>query len=403
MSKIKEFFSNLNNKIGKLSKLTLLLIVVVYTLALVGVYALVNHSQSYITIPQYSHAFFNEEINPQITMIANTSVDGNDIKVKYTVSVSIYGRINETSSADPQYKISNFKMSAATVSNVKSNVINNMYYFTEHSANNTPIVHTYTVDCTSVGQHPSSFYTMLQYKKGTNSKIATYKEEVMLQPTASDIESLNASYAANAGTNATAIDFSKVESKLGNLQFIAKENDDSTAYSMGAKITMASLSYQSRYHIDMQSWVETTTEDYLPFIGVYSYSNQKQNFVQSGRTMPKDAKPKYICAKLVYYYSENEYDTFYFKQDITALSTSFVTNPNVGEEVGAVEEKPSQTLNVLFGCLAGLVAVVLTIVTVTLINKYKKSKNQEDEAQLDDQADTDENPDQTGEDEKGEK
>ena len=51
---------------------------------------------------------------------------------------------------------------------------------------------------------------------------------------------------------------------------------------------MENLNYESKHHIDMQTWVETSTGEMLPFIGAYGYSNQRSNYVQSGRELYKE-------------------------------------------------------------------------------------------------------------------
>ena len=52
-------FSKLNQRIGKLSKLAIILILAVYALALVGIYALVSVTKSYLVITEYEHVYWD--------------------------------------------------------------------------------------------------------------------------------------------------------------------------------------------------------------------------------------------------------------------------------------------------------------------------------------------------------
>lgn len=370
----KNFFKRLNDKIAKLNKTTMILILAAYALVLGLLYTVVSRSKTYITIPNYSHVYFNENINPQISIIAirNFDDDGNE-KLKYTVSVSIYGRINESSTSDPGYAINEFKMSATTTEELNSIDVDSMYYFTEQSSYSTPTTHSYTIDNSTIKQHPLGFYTLLEYKKAGVSYIDTFKEDVFLQPLASEKALMDAYYDANKDVENTSINITDKEgNKIGNLQIVARDGDNE--YLGSLKITMDTLNYQSRHHIDMQTWVETQGGEYLPYVGVYGYSSQKSNYTQNGRSISKNINPKYVCAKLVYYFGPDDYKEFYFKQDITKLGQAFSSNPLVGDGDNEVPEKNNTWKYVLIGAAIGVVAAVAVVGTVVLVIKKKESK-----------------------------
>ena len=135
------WFSKFNNKLEKLSRTTLILLLIVYACVLGGIYALVSLTRSYIVVPNYEHVYFDEEVNPQITIIGRRTFDSdNKMTLKYSVNVSVYGRISTASTSDPGYALTDFKMSAATVASTTSKNPANMYYFTEYKTYTTPTV-----------------------------------------------------------------------------------------------------------------------------------------------------------------------------------------------------------------------------------------------------------------------
>ncbi len=373
------FFQKVNNNINKLSKTSLILIVFVYAIALACVYALFNTNDDYIVTPNYKHVQFDENINPQISIVAIRNFDSNNkMTLKYQISANIYGRISEESEIDPYYQITNFKMSASTVENTKSKKENSVYYFQEQNSYKTPVTHSYTIDNSTVDQHPSIFYVLLQYKKAGVEKISTFKEEVMLQPSSNDIEKLE-NYYLNNGSLVSSINFkNKSDVVIGNLQFIS--TDVGTEYNAGVKISMKELSYATRHHIDMQSWIETSTGEYLPFVGVYSYSSQKSQYSQSSKSINKQLNPKYICAKLKYYYSDTEYDEFYFKQDITNLADAFSSTPLVGDDLDnndIASPNKTKTFEIFCGCAIGVVGTIVAIAVIYFVIRKKDTKEKE--------------------------
>lgn len=383
----KSFLSELNSKINKISKTFLLLICVVYALVLGCIVTITVVEQDYTIVPSYEHVYFNEDINSQITLIpVRTFDDDGNMTLKYTVRVYVYGRISSSSTADPGYTIKNLKVSASTVSKVSNKKTDKMYYFTEYNSYTTPVQHSYTIDNSSIDQHPYAFYTQLQYRKGGKNIIATFKENVLLQPDSTDITSIDSYYAANSEVaNLSAITFNDQENNaLGTLQFIATDDTEDGVYTMGTKITMNTLNYSSRHHIDMQSWIETSdsVRKFLPFIGVYSYSSQKSNYIQSGWDVDKQLNPKYICAKLTYYFSETEYAEYYFKQEISKLTSEFTTSPVTGDNDYSVEDTVKNN-NVLvyvgIGAGIGIIAITATVSIVYVIKTKTKKETENTE------------------------
>lgn len=366
-------FSKLNSKLEKLSKTTLILILVVYALILGGVYALVTVTRSYLVTPEYEHVYFDEQVNPQITIIGRRTYDDEDkMTLKYSVNVSIYGRISAASTVDPGYSLTDFKMSAATVSSLTSKSPSNMYYFTEYKTYTTPTTHYFTIDNSSVSQHPITLYTMIQYKKGGNTAVSTYREDVFLYPEASDIAKIDEYFSLASSENATSRNVvNKNNEQIANVQFIA--SDQGTSYSSGVKITMQNLGYNYKHHIDMQSWILTEDGKYLPFIGVYSYSQQKSNYTQSGISIDKRLNPKYIVSKVRYYFSDSEYSDFYFKQSFDKLPSSFQSAPSAADD----EENPQPNNNkaLTIALLVGLIVVVLGLSTTFAIIIIRKKNN----------------------------
>lgn len=372
-------FSKLNQRIGKLSKLAIILILAVYALALVGIYALVSITKSYLVIPGYEHVYWDEKVNPQITIIGRRTFDDDDnMTLKYSVNVSVYGRISASSTSDPGYALTDFKMSAATTESTTSAVANKMYYFTEYTTYHTPTTHYFTLDNSSVNQHPKTLYTMIQYKKSGASKISTFKEDVFLYPDANDISKFAEYFASTGADTATSRNIKgKNDESIGNIQFIASNQGD--YYSSGVKITMTNLGYSYKHHIDMQSWILTSDGKYLPFIGVYSYCHQKSNYSQSGVSVYKQLNPEYIVSKLRYYYSENEYVDYYFKQEFSKLPANFSTAPSAADEI---EENNKENKTLLIIIIVVLSCLIVACVVFLIVFKKKSNKQVEQKQSL---------------------
>lgn len=376
-------FSKLNNKLEKLSKTTLILILVVYALILGGIYALVTVTRSYLVTPEYEHVYWDEHVNPQITIIGRRTYNEDEsMTLKYSVNVSIYGRINEASSVDPGYSLTDFKMSAATVSSLTSKLPSNMYYFTEYKTYTTPTTHYFTIDNSTTNQHPITLYTMIQYKKGGNTAISTYKEDVFLYPEATDIAKIDEYFSQSGSENATSRNIvDKNNEQIANVQFIT--SDQGTSYSTGVKITMQNLNYNYKHHIDMQSWIVTEDGKYLPFVGVYSYSQQKSNYTQSGIAVDKRLSPKYIVSKVRYYFSEDNYSDFYFKQSFDKLPSSFQSAPSVAEEEQKATPGKSKalitTLIVVGITILLAVTATFTVIIIKKINNNTKTEENNEE------------------------
>ncbi len=378
---IKTFFSNINHKIASLSKIAIMLIIVAYSTVLFALVYVTEPRPDYVPIPTYQHVYFDKTINPQISIIANRTFDEDGkMTLKYSISVNIHGRTSESSNSDPGYKIQNFKMSASLVDTLGSNVIDKMYYFTEQTRYTTPITHSYTIDNSSEAQHPVSFYTLVQYKRNTVTGISTFKEDLMLVASASDIASFNNYYENNTNKEASSYNiYNKNSEKVANIQFTVKQSTTKdNVYNCGVKIAMESLNYKSNHHIDMQTWIETTSGEFLPFIGCYGYSNQRSNYVQSGRELYKELKPKYICIKTVHYYGEEDYKVDYFKQDITKLSESFTSNPSAGDDIQTnVDNQP--LLYVAIGCGVAIISTFVIVILVYFIEKKRNNKEEVEE------------------------
>lgn len=373
-------FSYINNKINSMSKIAILFTIVIYTAVLSMLVIVTEPRPDYISVPSYEHVYFDEKVNPQISIIANRTFDEDgEMTLKYNISVNIHGRISADSNSDPAYSVTNFKMSASLVENLGETKTDKMYYFTEQNRYTTPITHSYTIDNSSESQHPTAFYTLVQYKKNTVTGTATFKEDTMLNATEADKIALNNYYNNNTNKDADSYNiYNKNNEKAANIQFTVKQSSTKdNVYNCGVKISMETLTYESRHHIDMQTWIETSSGELLPFIGVYGYSNQRSNYVQSGRELYKDLKPKYICIKTVHYYGEDDYKVDYFKQDITKLSDSFTSNPNAGDEVqNSPDNNP--VVYIAVGCGVAIVLAFVVVILVYTVNNKKRENDLEE-------------------------
>lgn len=373
--------SKVNRIISKINKTGLILIVACYILILTLALSIIGKDISYVAEPDYKEQYYNNEINPQITIVGkyDFAEDSHNYSTKYSVSVNIAGR--HIDSKDPNYKISSFRMFANTKNSLSANDVNSTYYFTEHTQYSTPITHTFTLDSSSTKQHPSAFYVRLQYLNGDNTKIATFKENVFLQPTSNDIDGMNDWYDANSSKGLSAakiygINDTISEGSVGTLQaqcFMDTEDGKATGiYKAGIRISLNDK-VTSKYHVDMQSWIVTKKGEYLPFIGVYSYTGSYTQFTKSLEDINSNLKPEYIVAKVVFRDDNNKTEyASYFKQNIENIESSFVSNPEVGD--AGVSLSNNHALYVGIAVVAGIVLVGFVICCSYAVVKKNEKK-----------------------------
>lgn len=273
--------SKVNEFILKLSKSAYMFLIIGYLLILTLLVVLVTPKYSYIVVPEYEHVVYNEDIFPQITLVGLRTFDDNDkMTTRYSVQAKLSGRLNDQNN-DSKLDIVRFQMSAYLTTN-------KMYYFTEHTNRTTPISHTYTMSSTDVEKNvPDQFFVKLRYKD-TNGveKIASFLEDVMLTRPAGNYTTNNKIFSTVSPDNADL-----------ELRYRATSSEESYLTS----VSIIVRDQTQKFHVDMQSWIYTEAGEYLPFIGVYGYSDQKYNYTLSNRDVNLKLNPKEIHTYLSYY------------------------------------------------------------------------------------------------------
>ncbi len=368
--------SKINSIISKINKTGLVLIIVCYVGILLFALNLIKSDYTYLNEPNYEHQLYNEEINPQVSIVGLRTFNEEDEQtLKYSISVNIAGRYG-TGSSDPKYKLSNFRMFASTKAKLNDKAPNNTYYFTEHTTFTTPITHTFTVSNEEKGQHPSTFYVRLQYETETETKIATFKEDVFVLPTEGDINAMNDWYKGNFSDDkkisAANIRGVKSEDPIGVIEFqVRKSTEKEGILESGLRIRITD-SNVSKFHIDMQSWIVTKSGEYLPFIGVYGYTGPSLRYTNTYREIDERLNPEYIVAKVVYRdKGTNETEEYsYFKQKITNISDVFSTNVETGSDSG---ERISDDRGLFIAlAIASSVVIFGVVVAVSYVVLKKK-------------------------------
>lgn len=380
----KEFsITSINRIISNVNKTGLIIIIACYVLILILALNVIGKDISYTYEPNYAHQYYNDEINPQITLVGVYDVDSEDrsYTTKYSISVNIAGR--KVDSKDPNYKISSFKMFSSTKKELSSNKVDNTYYFTEHSTYSTPITHTFTLDSSSDKQHPSQFYVRLQYEKGDTTKVETFKEEVFLQPTSDDIDGMNAWYDENKSTAGLSsakiygVNSQASDASVGKLEaqcyMETKDGKQTGTYKAGLRISLNDNA-KDKFHVDMQSWVVTSKGEYLPFVGVYSYTGSSKQFTKSLLDLDSNLKPEYIVAKVVYRDTDNKTEyVSYFKQNIDEIESSFGSTQTPGDAGNYI--KNNKELYMGIAVVAGVVLVGVVISCSYVFVKKSKKEN----------------------------
>lgn len=273
--------NKINDFIMKLSKSAYMFLIIGYLLILTIVIIIATPKYSYIVVPEYEHVVYNEDIFPQVTLVGLRTFDDNDkMTTRYSVQAKLSGRLNEENN-DSKLDILRFQMSAYLTTN-------KMYYFTEHTNRVTPISHTYTMSSTDTEKNiPDQFFIKLRYKDTSGEeKIAAFLENVMLERPV-----------GNYTTNNKI--FSTVSPDEADLELRYRATKNETSYLTSVSIIVRDQT--EKFHVDMQSWIYTESGEYLPFIGVYGYSDQKYNYTLSNRDANLKLEPKEIHTYLSYY------------------------------------------------------------------------------------------------------
>ena len=373
--------SKINRIISKINKTGLILIIAVYVAILSFALSTVGKEISYITEPNYEHQFYNKEITPQITLVGTMEFDEDHGHghTNYSVSVNIAGR--QVDSKDPGYKINSFRMFANTKDELDANKPNSTHYFTEHTTYSTPITHTYSMDGSHGDGNPSTFYVRLQYDKDGVERVTTFKEEVFLQPTSDDIDGMNDWYLINTEKSPSAANIFGVNDQttpVGVIELqVYNETDDNNKetgkYLGGVRITIDDA-INENFHVDMQTWIITEDDEYLPFIGVYNYTGPSKRFTNSSKEIDKQVNPKYFAAKVVYRDETNKTEyVSYIKQDITKIKGTFSTN----QEVGVNGDAGTETTNLRNLYVGIIIASVVSLAVVVFGCSYSHYKKQE--------------------------
>ena len=149
-----------------------------------------------------------------------------------------------------------------------------------------------------------------------------------------------------------------------------EDNKETGKYLAGVRITVDEKNNE-KFHIDMQSWVVTADEEYIPFIGVYNYTGPSKRFTNSGKEIDERVNPQYIVVKVVYRDETNKTEyASYIKQDISLVKGTFSTNQEVGVNGDAGNQVDSN--RELF--LAITIATVLSLALAVACISYSYTK-----------------------------
>lgn len=386
--KINFSISKINNIISKLNRTGIILIVVCYIILLMFVLSTIGKDISYIVEQNYEHVYYDDEISPQLVIKGlRTYNEENEQTLKYEISVNIAGRLVD--GTDPKYKISNFRMSSSTVSRLTDEKPNSTYYFTEHTTYSTPVNHSFTVDNSDKGQHPSSMYVRLQYVDGNKTKVSTFKEDIFVQPTEADILNMNNWYDENNNIDENNPENNVTPSvtMISGCNDISKqigifevsnymeevEGKETGIYKTNFRIRITD-SEVSKFHIDAQAWVVNEAGEYLPFFGIYNYTGYSKTYRSSSVNLNSKVKPVYIVAKVNYRDDANKtFNTSYFKQDIKNIRQTFATNPEIGV-TPQIDASESRLMNTIITISATLGATLVLVGGIYIYNKQKQKK-----------------------------
>jgi len=291
-----------------------------------------------LVIPEYSHELYNSEINSHMAIIAQRTYDSDDVET-LNYRVIFYNQGRYIGGSEPGYRISSFSAKSGMVKGLATDEIQEMYYFTEQTGS-TSTSHNFTVSTSDGTKHPKYFYSRLQYRVGSENKVATFQEEVMLTPENKDIERWNKVYqdvisvksdeykqltGEDATNKMSEIKSLNIENKdgtrVGSAQFTVTRDESNGKYSCTLRVNKEDRT--SPYHIDCQSYIETTNGKYLPFIGVYNFSSDHDYYNSGSYSLYDETKGAYLCIKVVFYDADGNSTTSYYKQELSLLTSAF--------------------------------------------------------------------------------
>lgn len=285
--------AKLNNTIGALNRLTLMILVLVYGAVLFTVGMIASPKAQTTVIPEYDHIEYSEDVSLALAVFNNYPLTWTETS-KNTIGVNAYIFRRTGMQAHNM----EFKLRALLDDGF-------MYYFTQMNGYDAPITHTYTMQ--NVSKMPESFFMHLRY-----TDVNAQRQEYSFKE---DLLTLSKKELVNYNDTNESEDIGIVLNFTENKEFNSETSQNEViSYRVDFGIDIANKDQQ--YHVDVQSWVVSENQEIYPFIGYYNYSNKSTNIRMSNRMLPARLNPEFMYVRVQYYTTSSTLTDQYTMEEI---------------------------------------------------------------------------------------
>lgn len=278
---MKKYVGAINKKINSLNKITLMILVLLYSVILGLTVTFVKGKEDYNNplIPKYDHINYNDAISTTYQIVHQYSFNSKD---EMSVSVGVNARLYTRPGM-----VANKRefMTKALLDN------NRMYYFTQYSGYNYSVIHNQLIS-TKDNSSPVTLYSSMEYFDADGvKKYNSFKEDILTLKN----EDLEGYYSEN-------------KSEIIKIEISPILKGDEYEFTFKVKINPIDETQNLTIHADVQSWGVSSDGKIYPFMGYYNYSNLYNDRMEdTSKRLPLKLGVTHIYVKVLYYES---YDKF---------------------------------------------------------------------------------------------
>ena len=336
---------NIVKLIGKFNVATLMVVVFLYIACLVLVLIAINPKYSYYVEPSYEHNTGYSELSNSYQIVYKRILNNQKIEESYSIRTAINSRTSIDNKADLMLSIVKFQPELLQTNGQE-------YYLSEASNATTTWARTTSL---GEGHEPKKYFGKVTYVDSNNThQTKAFKEEMFETPkNLKDYTEGNAIY-------------------FGNVEFcyqvVANPDGDDQLVTMRLYTTT-----QKYFHIDLQTWLVTVDDKYLPFAGIYGYNSGSWS-VANERVL-KDLNVKAIACKFICYFEDEEYEVHNIT-NFGDMKTTFADIENIeASNIHAVSIK--EVNKVIAYCAIGATIACIAVTVILCAVKVKRNKNKE--------------------------
>ena len=287
---------------NKINALTILVVLVVYTLGLVLMARVISPELDYVVELNYEPGVYHSEINPY-AFIRGTAIDtdATDDETTLRPQYRVFAYVNAMAPAAP----TNVRYAYSALD---ADGMMKFFYESTRVGSNLPVFHQVVASAEFVGGDDfQKYFIKVKYDvvEGTETltKELTLSEQVLhLSKRELDDAKFTAS---GAITDVLNVEFSFSDPGSSSAQYDANVTID--------------FNVTTPYHVNMQSWLVTVDNDIVPFFGLYNYCTPDDFEPWYASAVYKYVKPEFIYVKLEYKDEQGIVTPLYYKASVTEL------------------------------------------------------------------------------------